>query len=281
MHDTTHATDTAGNDGSPAEAGARYRGTIAYDGGGFHGSQLQPDVRTVQGEIERALSRFFDRPCRIDLAGRTDAGVHALAQEIAFEAPAHRRLEDLARGLRALLPEDIGVSRLERASPGFHPRFDARRRRYEYVVATGALAGSPFLRDRAWRIRGDLAVERLAGMADALIGERSFEAFARSGQPERGTRCLVESAAWSRHGADIASFRIVADRFLHHMVRYLVGTMLEIARERRDPGDLAAMLAGAQPTRAAFPAPPQGLYLTGVEYEGGWNRPAGIPGLTT
>lgn len=264
---------------SDASAAHRLRATVEYDGTAFHGSQLQPGVRTVQGEVEAGLSRLLDRDVRIDLAGRTDAGVHATAQEIAFDAPSRWTPAELSRALRAVLPDDIGVWKVERASDGFHPRFDASARRYEYLLAGGSLAGSPFLRSRTWRLGELPELERLASLTADLPGERSFSGFAKSGQPERGTRCRVESAVWRTIGPGLLAFRIVADRFLHHMVRYLVGTTVEAASGRREETDVAAALADGAPSRPVFPAPAEGLYLSGVRYPEGWNRDEGVAWL--
>ena len=259
----------------------RYRATIQYDGTDFHGSQLQPEVRTVQGELEAALSRLFDRPTRVDLAGRTDAGVHAAAQEVAFDAPPSWEPADLRRGLTAVLPPDIETAEPRRAGAGFHPRFDAHGRRYAYVVSSGVAGDAPFLRRLEWRtdVRGgpglgdpDDAAARLSDLVVGLAGERDFSGFARTGQPERGVVCSVESAAWKVDDRRRLRFEIVANRFLHHMVRYLVGTMVEIAAGRRPAEDVATILAGATPSRPVFPAPACGLYLTGVRYADGWNR---------
>ena len=257
---------------------ARFRATIEYDGTSFHGSQLQPAVRTVQREVEEALERLFDQPVRIDLAGRTDAGVHATAQEIAFGAPSAWTPEELARALRAVLPDDVAVRKVRNAASDFHPRFDAEGRRYRYVIAEGGRR-RPFLCDRAWIPRWPLDRDALDRLAAAIPGERSFERFARAGQPERGTRCRVTSAAWLFDCPPFLFFEIVADRFLHHMVRYLVGTSAEIAAGRRPSEDFERLLAGEAGTRAVFPAPPGGLYLTGVRYGGEWNAGAGVPWL--
>ena len=257
---------------------ARFRATIEYDGTSFHGSQLQPGVRTVQREVEEALGKLFSRPVRIDLAGRTDAGVHATAQEIGFDAPHAWSPEELARALGATLPDDVAVRKVSRAASDFHPRFDAEGRRYRYVVAEGG-PRQPFLRDRVWIPRWPLDRDALARLAAAIPGERSFERFARAGQPERGTRCRVESAAWSFDRPPFLFFEIVADRFLHHMVRYLVGTAVEIAAGRRPVEDFERLLAGDAASRPVFPAPPGGLYLTGVRYGGEWNAGPGVPWL--
>ena len=256
----------------------RFRATIEYDGTSFHGSQLQPGVRTVQREAEEALEQLFDQPVRIDLAGRTDAGVHATAQEVAFGAPRAWNPEELARALGAMLPDDVAVRKVRSTAPGFHPRFDAEVRRYRYVVVGGG-GRRPFLRDRAWMPRWPLDRDALVRMAAALPGERAFERFARSGQPERGTRCRVASAAWRFDRPPFLLFEIVADRFLHHMVRYLVGTSAKIAAGRRPFEDFGRLLAGEAASRPVFPAPPGGLYLTGVRYGGEWNSGPGIPWL--
>jgi tRNA pseudouridine38-40 synthase len=257
---------------------ARFRATIEYDGTSFHGSQLQPGVRTVQREVEEALGKLFDRPVRIDLAGRTDAGVHATAQEIAFGPPRAWSPEELARALGATLPDDVAVRKVRRAAHEFHPRFDAERRRYRYVIAEGDRR-RPFLCDRAWFPKWPLDRDALARLAAAIPGERSFERFARAGQPERGTRCRVASAAWRFDLPPFVFFEIVADRFLHHMVRYVVGTSVEIAAGRRPFEDFERLLAGEAASRPVFPAPPGGLYLTGVRYGGEWNSGPGIPWL--
>ena len=257
---------------------ARFRATIEYDGTSFHGSQLQPGVRTVQREVEEALGKLFGRAVRIDLAGRTDAGVHATAQEIAFGPPPAWTPETLARALGANLSGDVAVRKVRRAAPGFHPRFDAEGRRYRYVVAEGG-RGRPFLRDRAWIPKWALCRDALDRLAAAIPGDRSFARFARAGQPGRGTRCRVAGAAWRFDRPPLLFFEVTADRFLHHMVRYLVGTSVEIAAGRRPFEDFERLLAGEAASRPVFPAPPGGLYLTGVRYGGEWNSGPGIPWL--
>lgn len=258
---------------------ARFRATIEYDGTGFHGSQLQPDVRTVQGELETALSKLLDCAVRVDLSGRTDTGVHAAAQEIAFTSPKPWEATELRRALRAILPDDVGVASVSETDAEFHPRFDATARRYEYLL-TQSVDGGVFMRDRAWITAHAGTVDQLTALADRFVGERSFEAFAKAGQPERGTRCRIESATWTQARPDLLRFEIIADRFLHHMVRYIVGTSIEIASGARPASDLEALLENRKASRAVFPAPPAGLYLTGVQYKGVWNRVGGVPWFT-
>lgn len=263
----------------------RIRATIQYEGTDFHGSQLQSGVRTVQGEIEGVLARLLDTDVRVDFAGRTDAGVHALGQEIAFDAPAKWEPKELARAFTAISPDDIAVTTVRDGGAGFHPRFDADRRRYIYVVVPSPDSG-PFLRRFAWRPSadhrlslppGEATIDRLGDLAAVLPGERDFAGFAKAGQPERGSVCTVESARWSVDDRGHLRFDVCANRFLHHMVRYLVGTMIEVIADRRPAADMETILELGTPTKPVFPAPPGGLYLAGVRYADGWNREGSVP----
>lgn len=233
----------------------------------------------MQSVVERCLGTLFSRPARVTAAGRTDTGVHAAGQEIAFEVPPRWRPAELRRALNAVSPDDVWVEKLRPATSDFHPRFDATARRYEYLVGVGPMAASPLRRGRLWTPGRPPDADLLAEAADRLPGERSFGAFAKSGQPERGTRCRVDEAGWWRTGTGDLTFRIVADRFLHRMVRYLVSTLVEVATARRGLEELDALLAEDPDVRPPSPAPAAGLYLTGVRYGQAWNRSAGIPGV--
>ncbi len=275
---------------------ARFRATIHYDGTAFRGWQLQPEERTVQREVESALSRLLSTERRVLAAGRTDSGVHAVGQEISFEAPDTWRPRDLHRGLNARLPADVWIERLNRTEPDFHPRFGAVARRYEYLASDRPEGSSPILGGRVWDLgaRRSLDVEKLTEISGSILGKQSFLAFSKSGQPERGTLCTVECAGWERSPPGLLHFTVVADRFLHRMVRYVVATIIEVAMRRRGPDELERLLAAGlvgesdpvppidRPTdepRPPVPAPAWGLYLTGVRYAEGWNRPPGIPGI--
>lgn len=258
---------------------ARFRATVQYDGAAFRGWQLQPGERTVQRALEETLARLLNVPTRVHAAGRTDTGVHATGQEIAFDAADHWEPGDLHRGLNALSPDDVWIEQLSRTGTDFHPRFDATGRRYEYLVGAGPQAASPLRRGRLWAIREAIDPERLAAATEQIVGERSFAAFAKSGQPERGTRCHVEEAGWTTSADGDYHFTIIADRFLHRMVRYLVSTLIEIGSGKRSEGELQRLLVEDPSVRPPSPAPAHGLYLTGVRYATGWNRTAGIPGL--
>ncbi|MFQ5679181.1 MAG: tRNA pseudouridine(38-40) synthase TruA [Gemmatimonadota bacterium] len=263
----------------PEHPDLRFRATVHYDGAAFHGWQSQSNGRTVQDRLEGALEGLLGHRPRVRAAGRTDAGVHAAGQEIAFDAPARWEAGELRRALNAVTPEEIWIEKLRRAEADFHPRFDARARRYEYLIAIGEEAESPVRAGRAWPLTREVAEGTLTSVTRMLVGEHSFQAFAKAGKPKRGTRCRVTEARWMRTAAGDLVFRVVADRFLHRMVRYLVSTLVEAGTGRRAPGEVDRLLAGEPGVRPPTPAPACGLYLTGVRYADGWNRPAGIPGV--
>ncbi len=249
----------------------RLKLTVHYDGSAFHGWQLQPDHRTVQGELQAVLTRLAGSPRVVVGAGRTDAGVHATGQVASVDMPPKWEAGRLRRALNALLPDDVWIERVEPAPPRFHPRYDAVRRSYRYRVGTCDRARSPFHRRWCWALGEELDRDRLEAAAATLPGEHSFRSFAKAGQPERGDRCRIDAARWTEWELGLA-FEVTADRYLHHMVRYLVGTMVEIARARRHPEDFPALLAGTPGFETSPPAPPEGLFLTLVEYGEGSRR---------
>lgn len=258
----------------------RFRATVHYDGGGFHGWQVQPDQRTVQGAVEGALEQLCQRSVRVTAAGRTDRGVHAAGQEVAFPADPGWDAGEMRRALNAVLPPDVWVEKLADAADEFHPRHDARSRRYVYLVGTSESSASPLRTGRVWQLCREPDEGLLARETGRLPGERSFRAFAKAGQPERGFRCRVEEARWARTALGDLHFLIVADRFLHHMVRYLVWTLVAVGVGRRDPSSFRRLLACEEGAKPPEPAPPEGLYLSGVRYPDGWNRAGGLPGLS-
>jgi tRNA pseudouridine38-40 synthase len=249
---------------SPIER--RIRLTLHYDGAGFYGWQRQPAVRTVQSELEAALSRLTNRPTTVAGAGRTDRAVPALGQVASALVPAKWTPAALRRALNAVLPEDIWVAAAVEVDPSFHARFDAVARSYLYRVGTAEVAASPFRRHWCWPLLEPLDRGVLDDLAALLHGEHSFLAFARAGQEERGDRCTVYCARWVDWDDVGVELRITANRFLHHMVRYLVGTMVDAARGRRPAGDMAKLLAGAPGLETSPPAPPEGLFLQHVAY---------------
>lgn len=240
---------------------------LHYDGSRFFGWQLQPHGRTVQGELHAALQRLTGAPGRAVGAGRTDRGVHAKGQVAAVDVPARWDAASLRRALNAVLPDDLWVRTARIVHPDFHPRYDATGRTYEYRVGVDEIARSPFHRPWCWPLCVELDRSLLDRSAAILRGEHAFGAFAKSGQPERGVNCTVRDATWAPWNGMGLSFRITANRYLHHMVRYLVGTMVDVARKRRPPDDVATLLSESRRgLETSPPAPPEGLFLTEVEY---------------
>jgi tRNA pseudouridine38-40 synthase len=181
--------------------------------------------------------------------------------------PARWAPSEFRLAANAVLPRDVWVEEARHVPPGFHPRYDAISRTYIYRIGLAEEAWSPFRRRWCWPLRGVLDRELLEEAAGQLLGERSFMAFAKSGQPERGDRCDVHSAAWSGWEDVGITFTITANRYLHHMVRYLVGTMVDVARGRRALAELLVLLESpGGGLETSPPAPPQGLFLSAVEY---------------
>ena len=245
----------------------RVRITLHYDGSDFHGWQVQPGVRTVQQEVERALERLTTQPIRTAAAGRTDTGVHATGQVVSFDVPAKWQPADLRRALNAILPDDVWVEAAAEAAADFHARFSATDRAYEYRLGLDPRAASPFHRRTCWGVRDRLDPLLLDRAATLLLGDHSFRAFAHAGQEERGDRCTIHESKWWEWPPLGVVYRVRANRFLHHMVRYLVGTMVDVARARRPLDDVAALLNGVAGVETSPPAPPQGLFLVRVGYE--------------
>ncbi len=237
---------------------------IEYDGSGFRGWAKQPGQRTVQGELEAALAVVLRAPVALTVAGRTDTGVHARGQVASFEAAAPVPA-DLRRSLNALCPDDVAVSAVSEAAPGFDARRDATARSYRYRLLTRA-APSPFERGRAlwWPHRVDR--EGLDACAAALPGSHDFTAFTPTQTDHVRFSRDVLAASWEEEPGDVLAFRISADAFMRNMVRALVGTMLEVASSRRSVEEFTALLAGAPRSAAGDTAPPDGLYLESVSY---------------
>jgi len=248
----------------------RFALTIQYDGRPFRGWQLQPEGTTIQGEIEGVLLRLTGTPVRIIGAGRTDRGVHALGQVAALTLPPAWSALRLRRALNALLPEGIWVQEVRQVLSDFHPRYDAIWRGYQYHLDSGPLAASPFRRGLCWDVsREPPDFDLLQAIAGLIPGERSFRKFAKSGQPERGERCRVEAAEWRQEGETFL-LSIRADRYLHHMVRYLVGTMVAVARGERPLEEWSELLHNPESSLTTSPpAPPEGLFLAQVGYPAG------------
>lgn len=243
----------------------RFKLTLHYDGAGFFGWQVQPGVRTVQAELEAALTRLRNSPTTVIAAGRTDRGVHATGQVASALMPAKWSADALHRALNAILPDDIWVASVEEVPLEFHARYDAIARSYVYRIGVTADSVSPFYRRYCWPLGQPLPLDVLNDAARRFLGRHSFRAFAKSGQPERGEMCTVTAAEW-RQTERMVEFHVTADRFLHHMVRYMVGTMVDVARGRRAADEIDALLRGEPGLETSPPAPPEGLFLSHVSY---------------
>ncbi|HEY4953859.1 MAG TPA: tRNA pseudouridine(38-40) synthase TruA [Gemmatimonadaceae bacterium] len=240
---------------------------LQYDGARFAGWQRQPDERTVQGVLEDALLRLCQVHVAVLGAGRTDAGVHARGQAAGVRVPEKWTLSSLRRAMNAVLPDDVWVKAAFEMRDDFHARYSAVSRTYRYLVGTDEEAESPFRRNRELVWRRPLDMEALATSAATILGQHSFRAFAVKGTAPASDdhRCIVHEAEWSHRFGGLF-FQVRANRFLHHMVRFLVATMLDIACGRREPATMTTLLDSADNHDASAPALPHALYLENVEY---------------
>jgi tRNA pseudouridine38-40 synthase len=240
---------------------------LHYDGGEFAGWQRQPAERTVQGVLEETLARLCAGVVPVIGAGRTDAGVHARGQAAGVRVDPKWTPSTLRRALNATLPSDLWVAAAHEMHSRFHARYSAIARRYTYVVGTDEEAASPFRRPHELVERQRLDHALLHDAARAIVGEHSFRAFAVQGTAPASDehRCIVREARWVERQGGLA-FEIEANRFLHHMVRFLVGTMLDVARGKRAPDAMTALLAATDNRDVSPPAAAHALFLERVEY---------------
>jgi len=243
--------------------------TIEYDGTRYSGWQEQSNARTVMGQLRKAAEELFETKVDIQGAGRTDAGVHALAQVAHLRLKTARpvRPEQIRRGLNDRLPSDVCVIAVEAAPPEFHARQDAISRTYLYQISTRRTA---FLKKYVWWVKEDLDVAAMARAAAMLVGRHDFAAFRAPdpSRPDTSTLVVVQAAAIEVDG-DLILFRISASHFLWRMVRRIVGVLVKVGLGQLQPEDIARALKGKAAAKmdiAAWTAPASGLFLEAVEY---------------
>lgn len=260
-------------------ADATFALQVAYDGAPFAGFARQPGQLTVQGELERALAVLLRREVPTVCAGRTDAGVHARAQVVSFDADvaelAGRTARSLQRSLNALVDDRIAVPRVVAAPRGFSARFDAVEREYRYLLFDGPFRPVLFA-DRAWAVGKPLDVDAMAAAAAHLVGEHDFKSFclAASAVGKPTTRFVREVAVERAElaGEPVVVVRVIGNAFLHSMVRTMVGTLVAVGLGRRAPEWVAEVLAARERSAAGENAPAEGLVFWRVAYEGAVGR---------
>lgn len=253
----------------------RLKLTLEYDGAGFVGWQAQPNGRSVQAVLEGAIAKLCGEPVRITGAGRTDAGVHARGQVASLESPRDLPLKAWTAGLNALLPEEVACVRAEEAPAGFDARRWARGKRYVYSILQTPVR-SPLRRGRLWEIRRPLDLPAMRAAAPALLGTHDFSALRAADCPARTTVREIRRLSLEQDGARVEVV-VEATAFLKHMVRNLVGTLVEVGHGRRSPDSLPALLEGRDRTRAGPTAPAHGLLLDEVFYLPGNADPRAPP----
>jgi tRNA pseudouridine38-40 synthase len=275
-----------GRGGPSPDVTTRLRLTVSYDGAGFRGFAAQPGLRTVAGELARAIATVVGHGVELVCAGRTDAGVHATGQVVHVDVRPDVEVARLVRSVNTLLGPTVVVRAAEAAPPGFDARRSARARRYRYLVLE-APTPDPLLAPLAWHVAGPLDLRSMAGAADSLLGEHDFRAFCRrvpGSAPGTPIPRRVLDARFAEvpvrggelgAGARLLRFDIEATSFCHQMVRSVVGVLVEVGRGRRRVSDVTWLLRSGDRSRGGgVVAPPQGLCLTAVDYGAGDGPPS-------
>ena len=243
----------------------RYKLTLSYSGAEFCGWQIQPNSPSVQETLQKALSTLIGETVTVTGAGRTDTGVNAIGYVAHFDCSVAVDTAALTYKINAILPNAIVVHRIELTEPDFHARFDARRREYTYYIHR---TKDPFSRQYShlctWP---ELDMEKMNLAAQHLLGTHDFSCFEKTGTDNKTSICTVFEAYWKMDDENHWSFHIAADRFLRHMVRAIVGTLLEVGRGKRSPDSMETLLASHDRCAAGESVPGHALFLSGLDYQ--------------
>jgi tRNA pseudouridine38-40 synthase len=237
---------------------------LAYDGAGFHGWQLQPGLRTVQETVENSLEKILSHDVRVTASGRTDAGVHAFGQVINFFTPVSIPEKGLVKAMNSVFPSDIAPVEVKEVDPTFNARYMAKSKAYTYVIETAELF-SPFLSRYALHLPGRLDIEAMSISAKMIEGEHDFSSFMAAGSTVKTTRRRIQAAEIACRNSQVFFF-IKGSGFLRHMVRNIVGTLILVGQGEMVPDEIMRIIACRDRAFAGPTAPPQGLYLVGVDY---------------
>jgi len=236
---------------------------VQYDGTHFFGWQVQAKGRTVQGDIEEALQKIhLQEKITLNGSGRTDSGVHAKAQVASIKIDSSLTAEQLARAINSGLEKDVRIMSCTEVDENFHARFSATERRYEYHTV---LEETPFNYKRAWCLKYDVDFHLLDECAALLLGDHDFTAFCKANAEVEHKRCIVFYSKWEKTSTGM-TYHVKANRFLQHMMRFLVGTIVEVGRGRMTIDDFKLFMNGGHPDLAVVRAPAHGLYLAEVSY---------------
>ena len=243
---------------------SNYKLTIQYDGTDYFGWQVQAKGRTIQGEIESVFKKIFPRQ-KINLigAGRTDSGVHALNQVANIKLDTAMEPEEILNAINGNLSNDIYIKILDTINNDFHARFSATDREYVYNITSEY---SPFNRKISWHIKYKLDDSKMTNCAESILGEHDFSSFCKATAEVNHKRCTIYTSTWTKENG-VLKYKIKANRFLQHMVRFLVGTMVEVGRGRITIEDFKLFVNGEHPKFSVLKAPAQGLFLKEVNYE--------------
>jgi tRNA pseudouridine38-40 synthase len=257
----------------------RYKIRLSYDGSAFCGWQIQNNARTLQGELEKALSTLLGSPVQVTGAGRTDSDVNAIGYIAHFDVPDEVSAEaaHLCYKLNAMLPREMAVHEVSVASEDFHARFDARMREYHYFIH---FRKDPFCEKYSYRMRYPLDIEKMNEAASHLLGEHDFSCFEKVGGNNATSICTVTEAVWKTYRpmhadmmgfpceeGDYIVFRIRANRFLRNMVRAVVGSLIEVGRGKKEPSWIAQLIESGSRSDAGSSVPGNALFFTGAEYK--------------